>query len=331
MFSPSRNRWILIAAACIVAWLAVTWSILAALAQVAGPAPARAAEVPAATPATAPAPAAGDARTPDGLGVPGVLRVAADPNALPFSNNRGEGFENKLAQLVAKDLGLKLEYVWRAQRRGFVRETLKAGTADVMMGTPTSVDMTLNTLPYYRSIYAFVYRAHGPAVRSFDDPRLKQVKVGIPLTGDSAAPVAYALARRGVVDNLVGFPVYADYAQPNPTARVVEAVGSRDVDVAIVWGPLAGYFAPLQKEPLMVAPLQVQKDGDLPMAFNVSMGVARNNKPLKARLDDVIRRHQPEIDKLLDGYNVPRLTITAPATQPQTSGNAAPGKPCDCQ
>lgn len=344
MFSASRNRWMLAVAACVVAWVAVTWAILSAIAQIAtGPTRVSAAAAPVATttPAVISLPPSTNGRTAEGLGQAGIFTVAADPNDLPFSNEKGEGFENKIAELVAKDMGVKLEYQWRAQRRGFVRETLKAGTADAMMGVPTSVDMTLPTIPYYRSTYAFVYRSKGPAVRSFDDPRIKQVKVGIELTGDSGTPAAYALAKRGVVDNLVGYTVYADYARANPTARVVEAVASGEVDVAVVWGPLAGYFAPLQKEPLMVAPLQVERDGEVPLAFNMSMGVSRDNKALKARLDEIIVRRRGEIEKILDGYGVPRLTIAAPAGRGEPKGDGARGaaagalgangKPCDCE
>ena len=273
----------------------------------------------------------------DGLAQPGVLRVAADPNDLPFSNEQGEGFENKIAELAAKDLGVKVEYQWRAQRRGFVRETLKAGTADVMMGVPTSADMTLPTIPYYRSSYAIVYRKVGPVVTSLDDPALKRVKVGIPLTGDSGTPASYALAKRGIVENLVGYSVYGDYAQANPTSRIIEAVANKDVDVAVVWGPLAGYFASRQKETLVVAAItQDSASVEVPFAFNISMGVRRGNKELKNRLDQVITRRRADIERILDSYGVPRLPLEqrAQSRSPQAPGNATATsayKACDCQ
>ena len=286
---------------------------------------------------SAPAPPKGAPATTmpgDGLGVPGVLRVAADPNDLPFSNEKLEGFENKLAALVAKDLGVKVEYTWRAQRRGFVRETIKAGECDVMMGVPTSLDMTQPTVPYYRSTYAFVVRTKDGKVASLDDPRLKTMKIGIPLPGESPTPAGYALARRGIIENISGFSLYADYAQPNPTSRIIEAVGDGRIDVAIVWGPLAGFFAPLQTEPLTVFALPEAADEGIPFAFNVSMGVKRGNAALKARLDEIITKRRGDIEKLLDDYHVPRLEIPAKPAAKTTPTAAAPDttgdKPCNC-
>jgi mxaJ protein len=276
---------------------------------------------------------AGAAMGADGLAEPGVLRVAADPNNLPFSNDRGEGFENKLAELVAQELGAKVEYQWRAQRRGFVRETLKAGTADVMIGVPTAVDMVLATAPYYRSTYVFVSRAaDGPAVASFDDGRLKGWKVGVQLTGDSNPPPAYALAAHGLVENVVGFTVYGDYAQDSPPARIVEAVANGQVDAAVVWGPLAGYFAAKQAAPLVTAavPADAALPG-VPFAFNVSMGVAKGNKALQGRLNEILARRRADVEKILDAYHVPRLPVERPATRPATEAAAGTaGRPCDC-
>ena len=173
-----------------------------------------------------------------------VLRVCADPNNLPFSNEREEGFENRLAELLARELGAeRVEYTWWAQRRGFFRNTLNAGLCDVVMGVPSSVELAATTRPYYRSTYVFVTRAdRGLDIRSLDDEALRRVRVGVSIIGDdyANAPPAHALAQRGIVGNVVGFSVYGDYAQPNPPARIVEAVAAGDVDVAVVWGPLAG-------------------------------------------------------------------------------------------
>src|SRR5437868_3481759 len=163
------------------------------------------------------------------------FRVCADPNNLPFSNARGEGFENRLAELVARDLGAEVAYTWWAQRRGFLRNTLKAGLCDVVMGVPAALDGVRATRPYYRSTYVFVYRRSGPAIRSLDDPALRRVRVGVPIIGDAGAdpPPVHALAARHIVDNLVGFTVYGDYGQPNPPARLIDAVASGTVDVAV--------------------------------------------------------------------------------------------------
>jgi mxaJ protein len=240
----------------------------------------------------------------------GVLRVCADPNNLPFSNERGEGFENKLAELLAQDLNEKLEYTWWAQRRGFFRNTLRAGACDVVLGVPASFELAATTAPYYRSTYVFVYRrGRGLNVRSFDDAALRKVKVGVQLVGDDGAntPPAHALTARGVIDNVRGYTLYGDYREPNPPARIVEAVAKGEVDVAVAWGPLAGYFAPRQRVALEVVPVSPQFDLPfLPFVYDISMGVRRGDAELLARLDGFIERRRPEIERLLDAYGVPR-------------------------
>jgi len=241
---------------------------------------------------------------------PRELRVCADPNNLPYSNRRLEGFENRLAEMAARDLDARLRYTWWPQRRGFLRNTLKAGTCDVVMGLPSSVELALTTRPYYRSTYVFVYRKdRGIAVRSFDDPALRKLRIGVQMIGDDGvnSPPAHALANRGMVRNVVGYSVYGDYSKPNPPARIMEAVARGDVDVAVVWGPLAGWFAARQKTPLELVPVSPQIDRPyLPFVFDMSMGVRRGNDKLHAELDAFLERRQPEIDSLLDRYGVPR-------------------------
>jgi mxaJ protein len=245
---------------------------------------------------------------------PRVLRVCADPNNLPYSNRRLEGFENRLAEMVARDLHATLRYTWWPQHRGFIRNTLKAGTCDVLLGLPSSVELALTTRPYYRSTYVFVSRRgprnRGIAVRSFDDPALRRLRVGVQMIGDDGvnSPPAHALANRGVTANVVGYSVYGDYAQPDPPARIVSAVARGEVDVAVVWGPLAGYFAPRQRVPLALVPVSPQIDRPyLPFVFDVSMAVRRGDNALRAELDAFIERRQPEIDALLARYGVPRV------------------------
>jgi mxaJ protein len=248
------------------------------------------------------------------------LRVCADPNNLPYSNRRLEGFENRLAEMVARDLHATVRYTWWPQHRGFIRNTLKAGTCDVLMGLPSSVELALTTRPYYRSTYVFVSRrgpsGRGIAVRSLDDPALRKLRVGVQMIGDDGtnSPPAHALANRGVIRNVVGYSVYADYAQPDPPARIVEAVARGDVDVAVVWGPLAGYFAPRQGVPLALVPVSPQIDRPyLPFVFDVSMAVRRGDDKLRAELDSFIERRQGEIDALLARYGVPRVGGAAQA------------------
>jgi mxaJ protein len=239
----------------------------------------------------------------------GVLRVCADPNNLPFSNERGEGFENRLADLVARELGARVEYTWWAQRRGFFRQTLNAGRCDVVMGVPSSIEMAATTRPYYRSSYVFVSRAdRGPVVRSFDDPALRRLRVGVAVIGDDYAnsPPAHALAQRGIVDNVVGYSVYGDYARPNPPAHIVEAVAAGEVDVAVVWGPLAGYFAPRQGVPLRLVPVTPEIDLPfLPFVFDIAVGVRRGDDALRAEIDRVLARRRTEVRRILDAYGVP--------------------------
>jgi mxaJ protein len=240
-----------------------------------------------------------------------VLRVCADPNNLPFSNAAGEGLENALATLVARELDATVEYTWQPQRRGFVRTTLGAGVCDVMMEAPSSFERVLATAPLYRSTYVFVVRREGgPSVRSFDDPVLRHARVGVQLVGDDYAntPPAHALARRGIVDNVRGYTVFGDYGQPNPPARIVDAVARGDVDVAVVWGPLAGYFATREPVALDLVPVSPQIDLPfLPFVFDVSMGVRRGDTALRDELDGVIRRRRTDIDAILRTFGVPRV------------------------
>jgi mxaJ protein len=239
-----------------------------------------------------------------------VLRVCADPNNLPFSNNRGEGFENKIADMVASDLGWRLEYTWWAQRRGFFRNTLKAGSCDVVMGVPSGFEMALTTIPYYRSSYVFLYRQGQLRIDSLDDPQLRALKLGVQMIGDdfSNTPPAHALSRRNIIQNVKGYTVYGDYAEQNPPARIVDAVARKEIDVAIVWGPLAGYFARQQRVPLKLEFVSPQIDQPfLPFVYDISMGVRRDDQGLKDQLEKVIQKHRGDIDSLLNQYGVPRV------------------------
>lgn len=240
-----------------------------------------------------------------------VLRVCADPNNLPFSNRAGEGFENRIAELLAADRGARLEYTWWPQRRGFVRNTLAAGGCDVVIGVPHPFEPVATTLPYYRSSYVFVSR-RGPAVRlrTLDDPRLRELRIAVQMIGDdfSNTPPAHALASRGITHNVVGYPVYGDYAQPDPLAPIVSAVDRGEVDVAVVWGPIAGYFARRSQAPLELTPVAPERDSpSLPFVFDISMAVRRGDAPRLAELDDFLVRRRADVDAILDRYGVPRV------------------------
>ena len=254
----------------------------------------------------------GDARAAAGA----TLRVCADPNNLPFSNARGEGFENRLAALLADDWHAALEYTWWPQRRGFLRNTLQAGVCDVVIGMPAGVEQARTTTPYYRSTYVFVSRQGTlPGLASLDDPRLRTLRVGVQMIGDDFAnsPPAHALAARGMTGNVVGFSVLGNYSQPNPPARIVDAVAGGEVDTALVWGPLAGYFARAAAPPLVVTPLSAGHDGPArPFTFAIAMAVRRDDGARQQRLDAFIARRRADIDRLLADYHVPRVDGSRP-------------------
>ncbi|MFN2598056.1 MAG: quinoprotein dehydrogenase-associated putative ABC transporter substrate-binding protein, partial [Pyrinomonadaceae bacterium] len=164
--------------------------------------------------------------------------------------------------------------------------------------------------PYYRSTYVFVSRKSRKLdIASFDDPKLKQLKIGVEMIGDDFAntPPAHALANRGIVENVAGYTVYGDYRQQSPPARIVDEVAQGKIDLAVVWGPLAGYFARREKARLEVVPVSPQFDRPfLPFVYDISMGVRRGDQSLRDALEEIIGRRRGEIDKILDDYGVPR-------------------------
>lgn len=240
-----------------------------------------------------------------------TLRICADPNNMPFSNQRREGFENRLAELVAGELHRPVGYTWWAQRRGFVRSTLRAGQCDLIAGIPTTSELALVTRPYYRSTYVFVQRRNAtPKVTSFDDAALRRLRVGVQYIGDdySNTPPAHALTNRGIVRNVTGFSIYGNYATESPPSRILEAVADGAIDVAIVWGPLAGHFAKRSRVPLSIVPVSPQVDVPfLPFVFDISMGVRRTAPELRNKVDEILARKHAAIDSILDSFGVPRL------------------------
>jgi mxaJ protein len=241
----------------------------------------------------------------------GVLRVCADPNNLPFSNTRREGFENKIADVLARELGERVEYTWWAQRRGFFRNTLKAGACDLVIGVPSGFEMALTTAPYYRSTYVFVSRKDRHLnLTSFDDPRLRDLKIGVQIIGDdfSNTPPAHALSNRNITANVRGFTLYGNYQQSNPPARIMNAVENGDVDVAVVWGPLAGYFAKYSRTPLEVVAVTPQIDHPfVPFVFDIAMGVRRGDQQFRDRIEAILKQRRNEINEILESYGVPRV------------------------
>lgn len=226
----------------------------------------------------------------------GELRVCAEPDNLPYSHADESGFENRIARLLADELGATLAYAWQPQRRAFVRKT--TGLCEVFIGVPSDFERVLVTKPYYRSSYVFVGR-----LASFDDPALKKLRIGVQLVGDdmAATPGAYALAVRGVTDNVTGFPVYGEH----PAAqRIVEAIAQGRLDAGVVWGPAVGHFAFLRKISVSEAKAP---DLPIPLQFSISVGVRRGNAALRDALDAALERRRAEVDAVLDAYHVPRL------------------------
>lgn len=252
---------------------------------------------------------------------PGVLRVCADPDNMPLSNQKGEGFEQKIAELVAREWKAKIQYAWWPVRRGFFARALNGRYCDVAIQAPSEFDMAGVTKPYFRSGYVFVTRKDsGLDIKSLADPRLKKLKIGVNLLNSDAenTPPAMALSQYGVVGNLVGYSTF--YTETERPEDIVNAVAKKEIDVAIVWGPLAGYFARSSPVPLSVVPL-AERDSlsNTPFRFNIGMGVRRRDRALRDSLQTVLDRKGPEIQAILKQYGVPTFPIEAPADSARAS------------
>ena len=225
------------------------------------------------------------------------LRVCAEPDNLPYSHADENGFENRIARLLADELQATLLYAWALQRRAFVRKS--AGTCEVFIGVPTGFERLSTTKPYYRSSYVFVSRAR---LSSFAE--LKDLRVGVQLVGDdmAATPAGHGLAAHGIVKNVVGFTVYGE----RPAAqRMVEAIAANQLDAAVVWGPAVGWFAAAKNLPVTPAP---KPDSvPVPFQFAIAVGVRRGHKELRDQLERALVARKDDIGRILDEYRVPRL------------------------
>jgi mxaJ protein len=236
-----------------------------------------------------------------------VLRVCADPNNLPFSNESQQGFENRIAELLARDLGAKVEYTWWSMRRGFVRNALNERLCDVLMGMPADSEMVLPTRPYYTSTYVFASRKDRRLkLSSLDDPRLGEWKIGVHLVGNDLAPPAHVIAARGITGNLIPYSLYAGYGEPNPPSKLVDAVANGEVDLAIIWGPFAGYFARAVQAPLDIVPVSPAQWRSLPFTFSISVAVRKGDEALRAELDSALEHQCAAIHAVLAEYGVPQ-------------------------
>lgn len=235
---------------------------------------------------------------------PKVMRVCADPSNLPFSNEKGEGVENKLAELFAAKLNKKLDYVYFPQATGFVRMTLAAHRCDIIMGFPQGDDLVQNTNPYYRSVYALVAKPGSDlaSVESLADPRLKGKHLGVV----AGTPPASSMSTNGLMSNAKPYPLIVDTRIESSAAAMVKDIGSGAIDAGVLWGPMAGYYAKQSDPPLRVTPL-LKELGGLRMSFRIGMGVRPSDQNWKRQLNRLIQENQTEINRILLDYGVPLL------------------------
>jgi quinoprotein dehydrogenase-associated probable ABC transporter substrate-binding protein len=244
---------------------------------------------------------------------PKVLRVCADPRDLPFSNQAGEGFENKLAELLAKKLGKTLAYEFYPGATGFVRNTLNAHKCDLIMGMPQGDDIVQGTNPYYRTTYALVSKQGSglDIVDSLESPLLQGKRIGIV----AGTPPATNLAVNGLLGNIKSYPLVVDTRFDAPTSAMMDDLDADRIDVAILWGPIAGYLAKHAKTPMKVMPLVKETTGSR-MVYRIGMGVRHSDQEWKRLLNKLIAENQTEISHILAGYGVPLLDENnAPLTQ----------------
>ena len=235
---------------------------------------------------------------------PKVLRVCADPNNMPFSNEKGEGFENKLAELFAEKLQKKLDYAYYPQATGFVRNTLGAHRCDVIMGFPQGDDLAQGTNPYYRTAYALVAKPGSglDEVATLDDPRLKGKRIGIV----AGTPPATYMAVHGLMANAKPYPLMIDTRVDSSAKAMINDLISGAIDAGILWGPMAGFYAGKANPPLHVMPLVKETKGP-GLVYRVGMGVRSADQNWKRELNRLIQENQPTINKILLDFGVPLL------------------------
>jgi quinoprotein dehydrogenase-associated probable ABC transporter substrate-binding protein len=235
---------------------------------------------------------------------PDVLRVCADPHNMPFSNEQEEGFEQALAKLLAPKLGRKsVSYTYFPQATGFVRMTLGSRRCDIIMGYPQGDELVQNTNPYYRSTYALVFKPGSglDGIETIEDPRLKSKKLGVV----AGTPPATSMAQAGLMGHVKPYPLMVDTRISNPAEMMIKDVAAGVIDVAAVWGPVAGYYAGKMQPKLTVAPLTKEKVSR--MTYRITMGVRPSDQNWKRQLNRVISENQVEINHLLQSYGVPLL------------------------
>lgn len=233
-----------------------------------------------------------------------VLRVCADPANMPFSNDRQEGFENKVAELLGDKLGVPVAYTWFPQATGFIRQTLGAKRCDLVMGYAQGHELVQGTNHYYKTAYVLVYPEGSDlaGVTSLDDERLQGKRLGVV----AGSPPATILAMKGLIGLAKPYPLMVDRRFMNPAADMLNDIASGDIVAGILWGPIGGYFAREADTPMTVVPLTNETIGPR-QVYRITMGVRHNENEWKRRLNRLIRRHQDEIDAILAAYGVPIL------------------------
>lgn len=233
-----------------------------------------------------------------------AFRVCADPNNLPFSNERLEGFENKIAELMGQKLGLPVTYVWYPNALGFVRNTLRANRCDVIMGVVAADELVQNTNPYYRSTYVLAYReGEGDRFGDLSSPMMQLARIGVV----AGTPPADLLVRKGLADQERSYKLMVDTRVDQPARQMIEDLAKGEIDAALLWGPIAGYWGARQQVPITLVPLTADPGSRLRLDFRISMGVRPNEAQWKHDLNTLIRDLQPQIQSILEDYDVPLL------------------------
>jgi quinoprotein dehydrogenase-associated probable ABC transporter substrate-binding protein len=235
---------------------------------------------------------------------PKVLRVCADPRNLPFSNEKGEGFENKLAELFANKLGKKLAYVFYPGATGFVRMTLGSHRCDVIMGFPQGDDIAQSTIPYYRTAYALVFKPGSDleGATTIEDPRLENKRIGIV----AGTPPGNNMVRAGLMAKAKPYPLVIDTRLDSSSQAMMKDLASGEIDGGILWGPMAGFYAKQSDPPLRVVLLAKETKGP-PLAFRIGLAVRPSDQEWKRTLNRLISENQTEINKLLISFGIPLL------------------------
>ena len=235
-----------------------------------------------------------------------ALRVCADPHNLPYSNKAGEGFENKIAELFAKELGLAVQYTWYPQSSGFIRRTLNARRCDIVIGIPAANGMVQNTNPYYRSTYVMVYRSDsGIDAKTLGDAQLKSLRIGVV----ARTPPAGLLARYGLMDRVRPYHLVVDTRYFSPAKKMVEDVAAGEIDVGVLWGPIAGYHAK-GYNPALTLVLLHSVAGSARLEYRITMGIRRNEPDWKHKLNAIIEKKQAEINAIIKQYGIPMIGKT---------------------